>query len=131
MSSALGVFRGAVCGSTVFLLSLTSAAAETRRVPAGGNLQTALDAAQPGDTVLLAAGATFTGNFVLRKKTGDGFVTVQTEIDEAGPLAPGTRVTPAAAAKLARLQSPNSSPALQTAAYAHHWRIQLLQFGPN
>ena len=111
--------------------SISVARAEIRRVPAGGSLQAALDAAQPGDTVLLAAGATFTGNFVIRKKAGDGFVTVQTEVDEAGPYAPGTRMTPAAAARLARLQSPNSGPALQTASYAHHWRIQLLQFGPN
>jgi hypothetical protein len=131
MSSALGVSRRVLCAVTLVLVSGAPAFAETRRVPAGGNLQAALDAAQPGDVVLLASGATFTGNFVLRKKTGDAFVTVQTEIEESGPLAPGTRMTPSAAIKLARLQSPNSSPALQTAPSAHHWRIQLLQFGPN
>lgn len=137
MFPALAVFRGAFCLVAIILLNtfvgpcVSTAGADMRRVPAGGNLQAVLDAAQAGDLVLLAAGATFTGNFVLRKKTGDGFVTVQTEVEESGPLAPGTRITPAAAAKLARLQSPNSSPALRTAPYAHHWRIQLLQFGPN
>jgi hypothetical protein len=131
MCSALGVSRRVLCAIPLLLAAAAPVAAEIRRVPAGGNLQAALDAAQPGDVVLLAPGATFTGNFVLRKKTGDAFVTVQTEVEEAGALAPGTRMTPATAMKLARLQSPNSSPALQTAPFAHHWRIQLLQFGPN
>ena len=131
MRSALGVGRGGLRVVSILVLIAAAADAETRRVPAGGNLQAALDAAQPGDLVLLAPGATFTGNFVLRRKTGDGFVTVQTEVEETGPFAPGTRITPAAAAKLARLQSPNSGPAVMTAPSAHHWRIQLLQFGPN
>jgi hypothetical protein len=133
----MGVGRG-VCRlvsitalSTVVGGFAATAAAESRRVPAGGNLQAVLDAAQPGDVILLAAGATYSGNFVLRKKIGEGFITLQTEIDDVGPLAPGTRITPAAAAKLAKLRSPNSSPALQTAPQAHHWRIQLLQFGPT
>src|SRR5271165_3266123 len=39
-------------------------------VRAGGNLQAALDRAQPGDVILVEAGATFTGNFELRPKTG-------------------------------------------------------------
>ena len=36
-------------------------------VNAGGNLQTAIDQANPGDVIELQAGATFTGNFTLRK----------------------------------------------------------------
>ena len=39
-------------------------------VAAGGNLQAALDQAQPGQIVQLQAGATFTGNFVLPQKDG-------------------------------------------------------------
>ena len=34
-------------------------------IPAGGDLQGALNAAQPGDTLVLQAGATYTGNFTL------------------------------------------------------------------
>ena len=37
--------------------------AGTINVPAGGDLQGALTSAQPGDNIILAAGATFTGNF--------------------------------------------------------------------
>ena len=43
----------------------------------------------------------------------------------------GTRISPSAAALLPRLQSPNSLPVLKTAAGAHHWRLQYLEFGPN
>src|SRR5262245_44705360 len=43
----------------------------TIAVSGGGNLQSALDQAQPGDLILLQAGASFTGNFVLPNKTGD------------------------------------------------------------
>ena len=86
MCSALGVCRGGLRVLVILSVVVAAAGAETRRVPAGGNLQQALDAAQPGDVVLLAAGATFTGSFVLRKKTGDGFVTVQTEVEETGPF---------------------------------------------
>ena len=39
-------------------------------VPNGGDLQAALNAAQPGDEVVLAAGATYVGNFVLPAEGG-------------------------------------------------------------
>jgi hypothetical protein len=82
-------------------------------VPAGGDLQAALNAAQRGDVVQLAAGATFTGNFTLPAKPGTGWVT----ITSATPLPPaGTRVTPQAAVNFAKLQSPNAMPTLTTAA---------------
>jgi hypothetical protein len=134
MRVALGV-----CAVTAVLVSFGSgewpvelaAAGSTIRVPSGGNLQNALNAAQPGDTILLQAGATFTGNFVLPVKSGSTYITVQTEIAAAGALAPGVRLTPAAAASLARIKSPNTTPALKTKASSHHWRLQLLQFGPN
>ena len=43
-------------------------AAATRYVSAGGDLQAALNEANPGDTIVLGAGATFTGPFVLLDK---------------------------------------------------------------
>src|SRR5688500_2499856 len=84
------------------------------RVPAGGDLQTALNSALRGDIIELAAGATFTGNFTLPAKAGTGWITIRT-----GTTLPpeGTRVTPAIAtnARFAKLRTPNSMPALQTA----------------
>lgn len=104
---------------------------EVHHVRAGGDLQKALDAARSGDEVRLESGATFTGNFVLPVFDGTTPVTVRTDLpDEAVPAA-GQRVTPATAARFARLMSANSSAALKTAPGAHHWRLELLEFGNN
>jgi len=94
----------------------------TVRVASGGDLQAALDAAQPGDRVLLAAGATFTGNFVLRAKSGTGWITIAGADSAALPPA-GRRLTPAHAAGLPKIVTPNSSPAVATAPGAHHYRV--------
>ena len=64
-----------------FVLLLSGASrleAATIYVPAGGDLQTALNNALPGDTLLLAENAEFVGNFVLPYKTGDQWITVRT-----------------------------------------------------
>src|SRR6185436_6052648 len=38
---------------------------------------------------------------------------------------------PSHSGKLARIQSANGSPTLRTAPGAHHWRLMLLELGPN
>ena len=134
MRRALGVG-----GAVVVVLCLVSSVvppvsgqtAPVIRVAAGGNLQAALDAATPGTTILLAPGATYRGNFLLRAKGGSSFITVQTDIAQTGSYAPGVRMTASAAASLAKIQSSNTMSALRTAAGAHHWRIQLVRFGAN
>src|SRR5262245_49022517 len=45
-------------------------------VPEGGDLQGALNRAQPGDVVTLQAGATYRGNFTLPAKSGSGWIVV-------------------------------------------------------
>lgn len=104
--------------------------AATTLVHAGDNLQAALNAAQPGDTLLLEAGATFTGNFVLPVKTGNLVITVSTAPDPRLP-AQGIRISPAHAPLLARIRSGNAMAALRTAPGAHHWRLVLLEFAAN
>jgi hypothetical protein len=47
-------------------------------VSAGGNLQAAINAAQPGDTIELEAGAMFSGNFTLPRKSTAGWIHIQT-----------------------------------------------------
>ena len=79
---------------------------KTISVAAGGNLQAALNTAQPGDTIELAAGATFTGNFLLPKKTGSGWVWIRTAAYGSLP-ARGTRVTPSNANLMPKIVSPN------------------------
>ena len=88
-------------------------------VAAGGNLQSALDQAQPGDVILLQAGATFTGNFVLPNKSGNSWITVRTTTPDAN-LPQGTRVTPASASLMPKIVSPNSESAGTDNDGAHH-----------
>ena len=51
-------------------LDSTPVSGKTIQVAAGGDFQAALDAAQPGDEIVLQAGDTYTGNFVLPAKNG-------------------------------------------------------------
>ena len=41
------------------------------------NLQAAIDSAQPGDTILLAAGRHYRGNFILPAKSGSSYITIR------------------------------------------------------
>ena len=91
-------------------------------VPAGGDLQGALNSAQPGDTIILQAGATYTGNFTLPVKSGTAWIYVQSSALSSLPAA-GTRVGPAQASLMPKIVSPNTSPAISTAAGAHHFRF--------
>jgi hypothetical protein len=109
----------------------SSLSAADRYVRTTAELQAALTSAQPGDTILLEPGVTFLGNFVLPVKSGATFITIRTASSDPALPQAGTRISPSAAALLPRLQSPNSLPVLKTAAGAHHWRLQYLEFGPN
>jgi hypothetical protein len=105
--------------------------AEVRSVRAGDDLQAALNAARPGDEVRLAPEATFSGNFVLPATSGTSTITVRTDLPDAGLPGPRQRVTPATAARFARIVSPNSGAALRTAPGANHWRLLFLEFPSN
>jgi PKD repeat protein len=111
--------------------SITSLEAATIYVAAGGDLQAALNNAQPGDTVLLAEGAEFVGNFVLPVKTGSAWITVRTSAPDTVLPPAGVRIHPSHVPLLARLRSPNQSAALRTLPGAHHWDIRYLDFAAN
>lgn len=96
-------------------------------VPVGGSLQAALDAATPGTTIRLAAGATYSGPFRLRPNSGD-YITITTNGDLP---APDTRITPDYAGRLARIQSATSEPAIRTTPGANRYRLVGLEFGEN
>jgi hypothetical protein len=97
----------------------------TLTVAVGGDLQQALNAAQSGDVILLAPGATYTGNFTLPAKGNAATIHLQTNTTLP---AEGTRVTPATAANFAKIVSPNASPALAVASGAQHYRITGVEF---
>jgi hypothetical protein len=107
------------------------AIAATIQVQAGDSLQPALDAAQPGDLILLQAGATFVGNFVLPAKPGAAFITIRSAASDISLPVNGQRIGPKWASLLPKLQSPNAMTVLRTAAGSHHWRLQFLEFVAN
>jgi hypothetical protein len=100
----------------------------TTFVAAGGNLQAALNAAQPGDTILLQAGATFSGSFTLPVKSGKAWIVVRTSAPDSSLPPEGTRMTPAYATLLPKIVASGSAAALQTAAGAHHYRLVGIEF---
>jgi hypothetical protein len=115
-----------ICASACACAPATGAA-ETIGVPAGGDLQQAIDRARAGDVISLAPGTTYTGNFVLPARDGTTYITIRTGGDDQRLPRAGQRVLPAHAERLAKLKSPNGEPAIRTAAGAHHWRMQLLE----
>jgi hypothetical protein len=103
----------------------------TIAVAAGGNLQNALNAAQPGDVITLAAGATFRGPFTLPNKAGTGWITIRTSAADSSLPAPGTRVTPAYAAVMPKITvGAGVGGAIQTANGAHHYRFIGIEVKP-
>jgi hypothetical protein len=121
-------------GCLLWVCVLTSAApsrAATITVAAGGNLQAAINAAAPGDTILLPAGAVFTGNFVLPVKGGSAFITIRSAAADASLPAAGVRIDPSYAALLPKVRSDHNGAAFQTAAGATFWRLQFLEILPS
>ncbi len=102
----------------------------TIAVPAGGDLQAALHQAQPGDVITLAAGATYTGPFVLPSKSGSGWITVRTSAPDQRLPAPGVRMDPSRGPLLPALAATSGS-VLTTAPGAHHYRFIGLEIRPQ
>jgi len=97
-------------------------------VEPGGDLQAALNAARPGDTLALPAGSVFRGPFDLPRTTGNGWITVRTAALDRLPPA-GTRVTPDDAAAMPILEATEGT-VLRAAAGAHHLRFVGLELRP-
>ncbi len=74
----------------------------------GDDLQAAINAAKLGDTIMLQAGSTFTGNFLLPYKKGADWITIRS----TGQLQPGRRARPSDAPVMAKLVTPNGNPAI-------------------
>jgi len=74
----------------------TPAPGSTISVSAAGNLQSALNGASCGDTIQLAAGATYTGSFTFPAKNCDDnhWIIVRTSASDSALPAEGTRLTP-------------------------------------
>ena len=94
----------------------------TITVAAGGNFQAALNQAQPGDVISLQAGAVYMGPFTLPNKQGTGWITVQSSATGSGLPGSGTRVGPADAGSMPKLEASSGS-VISTAPGAHNYRF--------
>jgi ricin-type beta-trefoil lectin protein/Big-like domain-containing protein len=102
----------------------------TLTVNAGGNLQAALDTARRGDEIVIAAGATFTGNFQAKPKAGTGIVLVRTSaLSQLPPL--GTRVSSTHGAVMPKIVTPNNVAAISVMPGASGWRFVGLEVTSN
>jgi hypothetical protein len=122
--STASLLVGAVTSAAPFVQST-----QVIDVPAGGNLQLALNAVQPGGTIRLAPGATYVGSFTLPAKGGTDFITITTA--NAVLPAAGARIDPSYKPGLAVIRSPTTSSALTTALGASYYRIVGVAFEAN
>ena len=92
------LFRLAVWTLSATTLLAATVQGATRTVCASGcmytNLQPAIDAAQPGDTILLRAGETFIGNYILRAKSGTTEIIIRSDAAASSVPASGVRLVP-------------------------------------
>jgi hypothetical protein len=99
----------------------------TITVGAGGDLQAAIDRAQQGDTILLTPGATYTGGFVLRAKSGSGTITIRSAASDGALPPAGVRISPDYAGSLPKVRGTAGSAAFSTEAGAHDYRLLFLE----
>lgn len=106
---------------------------KTITVRKGGDLQSALDKAVPGDTIILEAGATFSGAFKLPNKSGTDFITVRSSAPDDQLPPAGTRFDPVKhkthVPKL--ISDVKGEPVIFAAEGAHHFRFVGIEFGPT
>jgi hypothetical protein len=113
-------------------MSETDSATGTGRtinVPPGGDFQAALNAANPGDTVVLQSGAAYIGNYKLPNKSGDSFITVTASALTSLPPE-GKRISPAYSQYLPKLVAAPGDAVLTAAHSAHHYRFVGIECTP-
>ncbi len=97
-------------------------------IGASGDLQSALDAAKPGDRLVLQPGVTYRGPFRLPRKNGDGWIVVASAAAGELPKA-GHRVNPSHAALMPKLVSAGDT-VVSADPGAHHYRFIGVEIAP-
>jgi hypothetical protein len=109
----------------IVLLMASPLSAEIRQVRSGADLQAALSASQPGDEIVLEAGARFEGAFRLPAKPFGALITIR-----SSATLPERRLTPADAPLLPTIASGSGGAAL-TGVGASQWKLDGLRFESN
>ena len=107
--------------------TLTTGSNCIRNVPAGNAVafQSAINAAACGDTIVLAAGSSYSGNFTIPATSctsNSGWIEIVSSALASLP-ASGNRVGPSTASKMPIISTPNTAPALAFLPGSNHWRI--------
>src|SRR5829696_1378 len=126
-------------GLSVLLTAISFASttkAATITLPAGGNLQSAINAAQPGDRIVLEANQDYTclSPCVLPVKSGSDFITIESSRYAEIPVRDffSKQPTAAVAQMMARVKSLYSTePVFQTLPGAHHYKLLGLDLMPS
>lgn len=130
MSGSPGGDSGSVNPSCGTELSPPSVNGNSIYVPAGGNLQAAVNNASAGDEIVLEAGAAFSGPIVLGNKPGDSYITIRSSAVSNLPGA-GTRVSPGDAWAMPKIVAPPTGEgALLALNGAHNYYITGIEFLP-
>lgn len=96
------------------------------------SLQLAIDEAVPGDILHLPPNFIFRGNYILKKKTGNEFITIRTASSDSSFSREHTIIDPSKYLSLmAHIISPNSQPVLTAENGAHHYRFIGIEFSTD
>ena len=101
---------------------------QTWRPADAAALQQAVNQAQPGDEILLAPAVSYVGAVYLPPRSGSGWITVRTYLPTAEQPPAGTRVTPASAARFAKIVAyGRNDPAIAAADGSRGWRFTAVE----
>ena len=104
----------------------------TYNLPTGGTtwavhtsaqLSSAITASAPGDVIVLDAGATYRGSFVLPAKANPNNKWIYVVSSAIASLPAGTSVSPASAVNMPKIVTPTVAAAFQVNGGANHWRL--------
>src|SRR5262249_41213119 len=106
--------------TSILIISPSATLAATLVVPAGGDLQAAINSASAGDTIVLDAGATYRRPFTLPLKSGDAYITIQSSTAWETTW----RVSSSQGGLLAKLRSNTvAEPVIKTSSGADHYKL--------
>ena len=103
--------------------------ARTIHVPAGQNLQAAIDGARAGDVITLDPGAVYRGPFHLRRTDGNGWIVITSKAADNDLPDAGERVQARHWARMPKLVSA-TAPVIAADPGAHHVRLLGLEVAP-
>ena len=94
-------------------------------------LSSAFKSSLPGDTIVLDAGVTYTGNFYLPAKVNPSGKWIYVTSSAVGKLPVGQRVSSGNATSMPKIVTPNVAAALQFNSGANHWRFAGIEVTSN